>query len=307
MHSPKDFAKQGRGQAKQAVLRVDERTELMKFLMEKMPDKSRSTIKSLLAHHQVSVDYAVTTQFNHPLKAGQQVMINWTKVQQSSPRRGLTVVFEDPHILVIEKQAGLLSIATDKEKQRTVYRILSDQAKKMNPDNRIFVVHRLDREASGLMIFAKSRAVQQSLQHSGQKTAAKRTYVAVVEGSVTPDEGAITSWLKENQAHVVYSSQIPGDGLRAETRYRVLRKNNDYTLLEIKPETERKNQVRVHLKDLGHCITGDRKYGSAKRPIDRMALHARVLTFRHPVTNKDLRFETPIPGSFLRLFPGPKG
>jgi 23S rRNA pseudouridine1911/1915/1917 synthase len=287
---------------KQTFLKVTDETELMKFLQDQLKDKSRNTIKSLLAHHQVYVDYKITTQFNHPLEIGQQVIVNWGKVQQISPKKGLKIVFEDPFIIVIEKQPGLLSIATDKEKERTVFRILSDQARKLNPKSWIFVVHRLDREASGLMIFAKTKEIQQVLLGALVQGDLQRIYVAAVQGPVALDNGTITSWLKENKAYTVYSSTVPDDGQEAVTGYQVLKKNNKYSLLEITPETERKNQIRVHMKDLGHPVLGDKKYGAEHNPIKRLALHAHVLAFRHPVTGENLRFEIPIPGKFSRLF-----
>ena len=287
---------------KQTFLKVTGDTELMKFLQDQLPDKSRNTIKSLLAHHQVSVDYKVTTQFNQPLKTGQQVVVNWSKVQLVSPKKGLKIVFEDPYIIVIEKQPGLLSVATDKEKERTAFRILSDQAKKINPKSWIFVVHRLDREVSGLMMFAKSKEIQQVLLGAREQGSLQRSYVAAVQGPVALAGDTITSWLKENKAYTMYSSIRPDDGQKAVTGYQVLKKNNKYSLLEIKPETERKNQIRVHMRDIGNPILGDKKYGAELNPINRLALHARVLAFRHPVTGENLRFETPIPGKFSRLF-----
>ena len=297
----KTDSRSGKGK-QQTFLKVAHDTELMKFLQDQLPDKSRNTIKSLLAHHQVSVDYKVTTQFNHPLETGQQVVVNWGKVQLVSPKKGLKIVFEDPYIIVIEKQPGLLSVATDKEKERTVFRILSDQARRINPKSWIFVVHRLDRAASGLMVFAKTKDIQQVLLDSIQQGDLKRIYTAVVQGPVVLDNDTITTWLKENKAYNVYSSTVEGDGQEAVTSYRVLKKNRKYSLLEITPETERKNQIRVHMKDLGHPIVGDRKYGAESNPINRLALHARVLAFRHPVTGESLKFETPVPGKFSRLF-----
>jgi 23S rRNA pseudouridine1911/1915/1917 synthase len=292
---------------KQTFLKVTGQARLMEFLIDRMPDKSRKTVKSLLAHHQVSVDDKSITQFDHPLKAGQQVVITWTKVLQRDKHKDIKVVFEDPYIVVIEKQPGMLSIATDKEKERTAFRILSDQVKKIDPKNRIFVVHRLDREASGLMMFAKSREIQRLLQDAWQEDVLERTYAVVVEGRVPRDQGVITSWLKENAARVMYSSSTPGDGQKAVTRYTVQKRSKDYSLLEVSLETGRKNQIRIHMKDLGHSIIGDKKYGAAGKPIPRLGLHARVLAFRHPVTGKEMRFETPIPKDFLRLFSDKQG
>jgi 23S rRNA pseudouridine1911/1915/1917 synthase len=287
---------------KQTFLKVTEPGELLDFLIAKMPDKSRNTVKSLLSHRQISVDYKITTQFNQSLKTGQDVIINWGRVQKQSSERALKIYFEDPYLIVVEKQSGLLSIASDKEKNKTAYSMLSKMVKKEHRDNLIFVVHRLDRETSGLMLFAKSYEVQQLLQKAWQETVVERSYVVVVEGQVEQDQATITSWLKENRALIMYSSPTENDGQKAITHYKVLKRNELYSLLEVNLETGRKNQIRVHLKDIGHSVLGDRKYGSTQNPLGRMALHARVLAFKHPVTGKEVRFETPIPRRFLGLF-----
>ena len=307
MHnSPKEIRPET-GKGKQTFLKVTGPTELMKFLMAQMPDKSRKTIKSLLAHNQISVDNKITSQFNHHLKAGQQVGINFSKVIQVSHVKGLKIIFEDSSLIVIDKEPGLLSIATDKEKERTAFRILSDQLKQTDPTARIFVVHRLDRDASGILMFAKSREIQQILQNAWKKDVIERSYVVVVEGRVIQDQGTITSWLKENKARVMYSSPTPDDGQKAVTHYQVLKRNDDYSLLQVRLETGRKNQIRIHMKDLGHSIIGDKKYGATQNPVNRLGLHARVLVFRHPVTGEELRFETPTPKKFIRLFSNEQG
>jgi 23S rRNA pseudouridine1911/1915/1917 synthase len=302
MNNPPKELRPETGKGKQTFLKVTGPTELMKFLIAQMPDKTRKTIKSLLAHNQISVDNKITSQFNHLLKAGQQVRINWSKVIQVSKDKGLKIIFEDPSIIVIDKDPGLLSIATDKEKERTAFRILSDQLKLTNPLARIFVVHRLDRDASGILMFAKSKEIQQILQNAWKEDVIERSYVVVVEGKVIKDQGTITSWLKENKARVMYSSPTPDDGQKAVTHYQVLKRNDEYSLLQVRLETGRKNQIRIHMKDLGHSIIGDKKYGATQNPVNRLGLHARVLVFRHPVTGMELRFETPTPKKFLRLF-----
>lgn len=287
---------------KQTCLEVTEPAELMKFLMAELPTKSRKDIKSLLAHRQISVDDEVIAQFNHPLVKGQQVMVNWAKVLIENQPQGLNIVFEDQYIMIIEKQAGLLSIATATEKEQTAYGILSDHVKKRDPKNKIFVLHRLDRETSGVMMFAKSEKVQQLLQNAWKEAVLERTYVVVVEGLVTKEEGTITSWLTESKAFIMYSSHTPNDGQKAITHYKVLKKNKHYSLLEVKLETGRKNQIRVHMKDIGHSVIGDKKYGATKHPIGRLGLHAQVLAFEHPITGEEVRYETDIPQEFLNLF-----
>jgi 23S rRNA pseudouridine1911/1915/1917 synthase len=302
MNNPPKEMRPEAGKGKQTFLKVTGPTELMKFLIDQMPGKSRKAIKSLLAHNQISVDDKTTSQFNHPLKAGQQVRINFSKVLQVSKDKGLKIIFEDPAIIVIDKDPGLLSIATDKEKERTAFRIVSDQMKLTDPSARIFVVHRLDRDASGILMFAKSKEIQQILQNAWKEDVIERSYVVVVEGKVLQAQGTIISWLKENKARVMYSSPTPDDGQKAVTHYQVLKSNDEYSLLQVRLETGRKNQIRVHMKDLGHSIIGDKKYGATQNPVNRLGLHARVLVFRHPVTGKELRFETQTPKKFLRLF-----
>jgi 23S rRNA pseudouridine1911/1915/1917 synthase len=297
-HPPKP----GAGKARQTFLTATKPSGLMEFLMEKLEGKKRTAVKSLLAHHQVSVDLKPVTRFDHPLEPGQKVAVTWTKVQQKSAFKGLKIVFEDPYLIVIDKSPGLLSIATDKEKERTAYRILSDAAKKINNKSRIFVVHRLDKDASGLMIYAKSKSVQEALQGSWSRDVLERAYVVAVEGRVEKDEDTVVSWLKENKALTMVSSPTPNGGQRAVTHYRVLKRGHNFTLLEVHLETGRKNQIRIHMKDLGHVIVGDKKYGSQSKNIGRLALHARVLSFKHPVTGEVLTFETPVPPVFLGLF-----
>jgi 23S rRNA pseudouridine1911/1915/1917 synthase len=291
-----------RGEENQTILKVAAPADLITFLETSLPNKTRRTLLSMLTHRQISVDHKITTQYNHPLNSGQMVIVNWNKVLQGSRHKGLKNVFEDASIVVVEKPYGLLSIATDKEKDRTAYRILSDQAKIIHPKNLIFIVHRLDRDVSGLMVFAKKKDIQQRLQEAWDKDVIERKYVAVVEGVVKEDQGTITSWLKENKAQIMYSSQTPDDGQKAVTHFKVLKRARNLSLIEVSLETGRKNQIRVHMKDIGHSIVGDVKYGANRKDLGRLGLHAMLLAFRHPVTGEKLRFETSIPDSFSRLF-----
>lgn len=287
---------------KEIALKVTAPSELLQFLIEKFPEKSRSAIKSLLAHKQITVDDMVTTKFDHPLKKGQMVFLNKKRSDEKPRFRGLRIVHEDADIIVIDKASGMLSMASDTEKQKTAYSILSEYVKRFNPKNLIFIVHRLDRDTSGLMMFAKSKRVQEVLQTDWNNAIIERSYIAVVEGCVETPEGTVTSWLKENKAMVMYSSQTPDDGQKAITHYKVLKSNKLFSMLDVKLETGRKNQIRIHMKDLGFPVTGDKKYGGKQNPIGQMGLHARVLAFKHPVTGKALRFDTPVPGKFLKLF-----
>lgn len=301
MSKNSDYSRTRAGSGRQTLLPVTETSELMKFLIEKLPDQRRNNIKSLLAHRQVQVDGQAVSQYNHPLQPGQEVVINWSLVRDEGPSHGLKIIYEDAFIIVIDKPAGLLSMASDKEKVLTAYHQLTDHVRMNNPENRIFIVHRLDRDTSGVMMFAKNEEVKRLLQDDWKEVVADRAYVAVVEGRVKNKEGTIKSWLKESKTMLMYSSNQPGDGQEAVTHYRVLQTSNDYSLLEIRLETGRKNQIRVHMKELGHPIIGDKKYGAVSNPIGRLGLHAHILSFRHPVIGEMMHFETEVPKKFSRL------
>ncbi|GAB3521731.1 RluA family pseudouridine synthase [Emticicia fontis] len=280
---------------------VKEESELLVFLLKNI-NKSRNDVKVLLRDKHIFIDDRAVTQFNHILKAGQLVEVKWNKGPEEQRQRGLSVVFEDQYLIVIEKQEGVLSIATEKQKDNNAYSTLSAYVKKQSPSNRIFIVHRLDRETSGLMIFAKSEKIQKLLQESWNETIEERTYLAITEGAVEKDEGTIISYLVESKALIVYSTQNPDTGQKAITHYEVLRRSKKYSLVKFNLETGRKNQIRVHAKDMKHPIVGDAKYGATSNPINRLGLHAWVLSFKHPITKEDLRFETEVPSKFMKLF-----
>jgi 23S rRNA pseudouridine1911/1915/1917 synthase len=287
---------------KEIAVKVSEPTELLKFLISKFPEKSRTAIKLMLAHKQISVGDLVTTQFDFQLNRGQVVYLNKKKSEEKFRFRGLRIVHEDVDLLVVEKGSGLPSIDTEKENVKTAHSLLNEYVRKFDLKNQVFIIHRLDRDSSGLMIFAKSKKVQEIVQKEWNGSLIEDTYVVVVEGVVEKPEGSITSWLKENKAFQVFSSQIPDDGQKAVTHYKVLKTSKLFSLLEIMPETSRKNQIRVHMKDLGFPIAGDKKYGAKLNPVGQIGLHCRVLSFKHPVTGKTLRIESPIPGKFIKLF-----
>ncbi|MBP8819348.1 MAG: RluA family pseudouridine synthase [Syntrophomonadaceae bacterium] len=299
----KKYRRQGHIRSnRQTQLNVVEPGELMKFLINKMPDKSRNNIKSLLTHRQVLVDGQAVTQYNYPLQVGQEVTVNWALVREKKPGRGLRIIYEDKDIIIIDKPAGLLSIASDKEKEQTAYHELTDYVRLNDPESRIFIVHRLDRETSGVMLFAKNEDIKRSLQDNWKEAVVDRAYVAVVEGKVEKKEGRVKSWLQETKTRLVYSSPRSGDGQEAVTDYKVLEAGAGYSLLEIRLETGRKNQIRVHMRDMGHSIIGDKKYGAATNPIGRLGLHAHILAFYHPVSGELMRFETEVPKKFSQLF-----
>jgi 23S rRNA pseudouridine1911/1915/1917 synthase len=208
------------------------------------------------------------------------------------------IIFEDPDIIVAAKPAGLLTMATEKERSRTLYALLRAYVNGKRPPEKIFIVHRLDREASGLVVFAKTPEAKERLQDQFKDHSAGRRYVAVVEGRVTPDEFTIRSWLAENAAHRVYSTPRTGRGKLAITHVRVVGRSRTSSRLEIRLETGRKHQIRVQLAGRGHPIAGDTVYGSRSKAMGRLALHGAVLEFQHPRTGKPMRFESPAPRTF---------
>lgn len=281
---------------------VNEPIELLPFLLLKLSDHGRNSVKSILARGQVLVNDQVVTAYNCPLEPGHTVTIRMGRVEEKQPLIGVTIIHEDDDVIVVRKEAGLLSIASEQENELTAYRQLMVHVRGKDPNSRIFVVHRLDRDTSGVMLFAKSEKVQQQLQNTWQDSVKERSYVALVEGWVKKSEGTISSWLRESSTMKMYSSSRPNDGLHAVTHYKTIQTNKAYTLLEVSLETGRKNQIRVHMEDIGHPIVGDKKYGSKSRIIGRLGLHARVLAFIHPTTGKIMRFETDIPKPFLAPF-----
>jgi 23S rRNA pseudouridine1911/1915/1917 synthase len=290
--------------SKQTRFTVNEPNELMKWLMVQFPEKGRNAIKSLLSHKQISIDGKVITQFNHPLKQGQEVVIEWAHVVEEAPMLGLTIIYEDADLIIIDKQAGLLSVATEEEKEQTAYRQLTEHVRRKEPKSRIFVVHRLDRDTSGVMMFAKSEEVQQKLQNEWRETVSERVYIAVVEGKVRKSEGTIKSWLTESKTFKMYSSPTPNGGQEAITHFKTLKTSAACSLLEIRLETGRKNQIRVHMEVLGYPIMGDKKYGAVRNTLGRLGLHASILAFTHPSTGKAMHFESKLPEKFIRLFQG---
>lgn len=278
-----------------------EESTLMQCLEAKLTDHKRTSIKALMKYNQVALNSMPTSQFDQPVHAGDTLSVNFTRpfVVFSHPR--IKLVYEDNDIIVINKGSSILSVSTDNVKDGTAYSILRDYLKKKDPRLMLFVVHRLDRDTSGLMMFAKNVEAKEAMQHNWNNMVLGRRYVAVVEGKVEQEEGVVKSYLAETSQFEVYSTQNPDEGQLAITRFKRLQCNNGYSLMELSLDTGRKNQIRVHMKDLGHPIVGDRKYGAKASPIHRLGLHARTLHFAHPVTKKEMLFETPIPSRFLSL------
>lgn len=281
----------------------DSPQKLKKFLMKMYGDVSGNRANALLTHGQVKLNGTPTSQFDAPVAAGDTVEVNFSRPFPVFRHPRLKLVYEDDDILVVNKGYGLLSVARGVDKKEdTAYDILKKYLKNVDPANKIFVVHRLDSATSGLMMFAKNPEAKEGMQHNWNNMVLDRKYVAVVEGSVEPDEGVIRSYLGETREHEMYSSQNPEDGKLAVTRFTVLNRRGGYSMVEFSLDTGRKNQIRVHAaRELGHPIVGDRRYGAKSSPIQRMALHARTLHFVHPVTGKEMNFELPIPSKFRQL------
>lgn len=287
----------------ETTLRVTEPAELMQFLLAKMGGMSRNSVKSLLSHRQVMVNGKVTTLFNTGLKAGDTVLVSSARGNIELTHPKLKIIFEDQYLIVVEKKEGLLTVSTGKSDETTAFSILKNYVKKASPQNRIYVVHRLDRETSGIIMFAKTREIQLALQENWHRVITRRVYVALVEGKVEKPKDTIVTWLTENEKSLkIHSSNIDNGGQQAVTHYRTLKTNDNFSLLEVELETGRKNQIRVHMQDIGHPIAGDKKYGSEISPIGRMGLHARVLAFIHPMSLENVTFETQVPKKFSSLF-----
>ena len=280
------------------VYNPTEATTLLPFLLQVLAPRSRTEVKSILAHSHVKVNGTATTQFDQPLAPGDEVLINFTHPFLSLNSRMVRLMYEDPDIVVIEKQSGLLTVPAGQTREKTAQKIVDDYLYASDGHSHAYVCHRLDQYTSGILIFAKNSQVQQMFRDSWTSYVVERRYLAVCEGVPADPEGEVRSYLAENAAMKVYSTDDPEKGKLSVTRYKVLKTHGDYSQVDIQLLTGRKNQIRVHMSDLGCPIAGDRKYGAKTNPIGRLMLHNYVLQFFHPITRENLRFELPIPKNF---------
>ena len=280
---------------------VTKNCELLEFLLETLKGQSRNSVKSLLTNHRVSVDGAPISQYNFQLAKGDVVIISKTPIHKKT-RSNLPIIFENDEFIVINKPSGLLSIASDKEKGSTAYRMLTDYVQQKDKHNRIYVVHRLDEDTSGVLMVAKNEKIRDLLQEKWNDLVSKRGYFAIVEGQMKEKQGTIKSYLKKNSQNMMYSSKKAGDGQLAITHYKVIKEIENYSLLDVNIDSGRKNQIRVHLGDLGHHVIGDDKYGNPSNPIKRLGLHAYELELEHPLIHKVMKFTAPMPKEFKTLF-----
>ena len=280
---------------------VREETTLLEFIISTMDGISRNRAKDILAGHGITVDRQQTTRYDLPLHPGQVVRISKHKGGSQLQNHYVRIVYEDKELIVIEKAEGILSMPAT-AKQYSVKQVLDEYFEKRHFKCTAHTVHRLDRETSGLMMYAKNLETAQILEDNWHDIVFDRRYVALVRGEMEHEGGTIQSWLKDNNAYFTYSSpDDPGGGKFAVTHYHTLQTSPHCSLVELKLETGRKNQIRVHMQDIGHPVCGDRKYGDGFDPIHRLALHAYRLHFYHPRTGEVMQFETPIPRNFLEF------
>lgn len=275
---------------------VNKDSELLEYLYEHL-DMPKKRVKQYLVHGAVYVNEDRVTQYNYPLIAGMRITIDTnSKNSRSLP---FSIIFEDDHLIVVNKPSGLLTIATEKEKERTLYHIVRDYVVSKNPHGRIFIVHRLDRDTSGIVLFAKDEKTKNQLQENWNDYVSLREYTAIVCGHPKEESGQIVQYLKETKTNLVYVSPRE-DGKKAITNYSVLKTSDKYSMLKVTIETGRRNQIRVAFASKKMPILGDKKYGE-KSKVNRLYLHANRLKIYYPVIKKDILFETSIPTEFKKM------
>lgn len=282
------------------VITVKENAPLLEYLINNVSE-SRSKLKATLQGRGIAVNGRMVTQFDYQLKAGDKIIISRHKKQNQFKSHYVKIVYEDRWLVVVEKNIGILSMAAG-HSSLNVKSVLDDYFLKSRQKCRAHVVHRLDRDTSGLMVYAKDIETEQILEHNWHQIVYDRRYVAVVSGEMEQNNGTIANWLKDNKAYITYSSPTDNGGKYAVTHFQVLNRTTEHSLVEYKLETGRKNQIRVHSADMGHPVCGDVKYGNGDDPLHRLCLHAYMLCFTHPVTGEPMEFSTPIPTAFRSLF-----
>ena len=276
-------------------LKVSDSSILIDFLIEKIGTASKTTVSKMIKTGRVEVNGRQVIKREFKLSKGDSIEIK--KVARVE-RPEFSILYEDEQIIVAEKPAGLLTISTGKTDSPTFFRMVSDYIKSSNPKSRLFIVHRLDREVSGAIVFAKSEEIKDKLQENWHNF--EKRYIALVEGKMQSKSGRIENYLLENKAMVVYVADKNAINAKlAITNYSVIQESNKFSLVSIKIDTGRKNQIRVHMSHLGHPIVGDKKYNSTLNPFKRIALHSAYLSIVHPITNKKMVFESKAPSEFF--------
>ncbi len=276
---------------------VKRKNTLLNYLIEDL-GFSRNNAKALLSHHLIAIDGAPVSQFDFELSIGDKLIIAKKPIKRKE-RDKLPIIYEDNNFLAINKPFGLLSVASDKEKSATAFRMCMDYVRENDKHARLYVVHRLDKETSGVLLFVKNEELRDSLQDSWNQIVSKRGYYAICEGIFDKKEDRIINYLKMNKLNLMYICGKNDKGsYKCITNYKVIEENKKYSLLDINLETGRKNQIRVTLGSLNHYVLGDDKYGEPENPLSRLALHSYNLTFVSPHDNKKYSFSAPMPNEF---------
>ena len=276
---------------------VNNGSSLLDAIYEFKKDLSKKSIKNYIKNSMVMVNNKIITNSSYMLNKDDLVEICYEK--RIMPKYDIDILYEDEYLIAINKPCGLLSISNDKEKDITAYRMVSDYVKENNKKNYIFVVHRLDQETSGILLFCKNEKIRDKMQENWNSIVKKRGYIAVVDGKMTGN-GTIHTFLMEDKRQFVYSSKN-GIGKEAITHYSVIKNNNNYSMLQVFIDTGRRNQIRVHLSERGYPIVGDKKYRCKTNPIKRLCLHANMLEFIHPVSKKVVSIRCDVPLEFNKL------
>lgn len=285
---------------KYVQMNVQDDAPLLEWLLENVK-QSKSKTKATLQNRGIKVNNRTVTQFDFALHKGDKVSISTSKKNDQFQSKYVKLVYEDRYLVVVEKSHGILSMGVG-QSSLNVKRILDDYFKRSRQKCTAHVVHRLDRETSGLLIYAKDMETRQQLEHEWHHIVYDRRYIAVLSGRIEEEGGTVANWLKENKLYVTYSSPVDNGGKYAVTHFHVLRNTDTHSLVEFKLETGRKNQIRVHAADINHPVFGDTKYGNGDDPLKRLCLHAYILCFYHPVTHQPMEFSTQIPTGFKRIF-----
>ena len=285
------------------VFKSDKEGKLLDFMFEKLADRSRTDVREMLKSGRVVVSGIGTTAFDYALKPGDEVRIlpKQKLPKGSFSNKYLNILYEDNDVIVVNKREGLLSVGTDKDKENTAYHFINQHVRRQGRGKHIFVVHRLDRKTSGVMMFAKSLRARDMLRNDWNNMVVERSYFAVVEGIPPKKRDTIKSYLTEDKMLKIHSSWINNGGDFAVTTYEVLKSNDKFSLVKLNLDTGRKNQIRVHMSEIGCPVAGDAKYGAKTDPIRRVCLHAATLAFRHPSTGKLMKFEVPVPAGFYKV------
>ena len=284
---------------------INSEWKLLDFLFFKIKNFPKCKIKSMLRHKQILVNGVPITQFDFSLNKDDEVLIIKKSCKENSflnNKLPFDILYEDEDFIVVDKPTSLLSVSSDKETKRTVYYFLNKYISNKNQKKRIYIVHRLDEGASGVLFFVKNFFLKNALQKNWNTLVKKRNYYVVVDGKMKKKEDLLVNFLKKNKLNLVYVTDDKFNGKKAITYYKVIKENKKFSLLDVSIKTGRQNQIRVQLGNIGYYVLGDNKYGKPKNPINRLALHAYLLEFIHPFTKKKICFKSPIPKVFNKLF-----